>query len=65
MEASNIGINTFQFISIIIGLFTSIVTLVIYFHRSVSKNSKDIGLIEGALFRELKIKMPKSKKEKK
>ncbi len=56
------GISTFQFISILIALFSSITTLVIYFHRSVSKNSKDIGIIEGALFKELKIEIKKNKK---
>jgi hypothetical protein len=59
MEASNLGISTFQFISILIGMFTSIITLVIYFHRSVANNSKNIGIIEGILFKELKIKTPK------
>lgn len=51
------GISTFQFISILIALFSSITTLVIYFHRSVAKNAKDIGVIEGALFKELKLRV--------
>ncbi len=54
-------VSTFQFISILIGMFTSIITLVIYFHRSVAKNSKDIGIIEGALFKELKLSNKKGK----
>ena len=58
------GISTFQFISILIALFSSITTLVIYFHRSVAKNAKDIGIIEGALFKELKITISKEEENK-
>lgn len=63
MEQTSIGVNTFEFITIMIGLFTSIITLVIYFHRSVVKNSKDIGVIEGALFKELKRNSPKERRK--
>ena len=67
MEASQLGISTFQFITIIIALFTSITTLVIYFHRTGVANAKSIGILEGVLLKESKLccKEKKDKKEKK
>lgn len=54
-----------QVLTIILSILVPVLGVCIVGFSILIKHSKDLGIIEGALFRELKIKTSKEKKEKK